>query len=258
MGGPAPGELIARDAIHASGIPLDTPVVIGYGDGAISQWTSSDWARFPAGTPQLSIVTSAWDSGDILDVERFDAIPTDVPGWVRRFKRPGRRRPTVYANRETWPAVLEALAAANLPADAVDWWAATLDGTMLVAGAVAVQYISTGPYDESVILDPTWVGMEAHMTFSLGFRVGLAHAIIAAVYNREPTNQEEQDLANTINADGSNLADLVQQLSANLSHPDAVAIQPTTLAAQVAQLSAGTELVAHHHEGGPTGPAVPG
>lgn len=258
MGGPAPGELIARDAIHASGIPLDTPVVIGYGDGAISQWTSSDWARFPASTPQLSIVTDPAHAGDILDVERFDARPWQVPAWVRAFRRPGRRRPTVYASRDTWPQVVDALAAAGLPALEVDWWAATLDGTMLVAGAVAVQYIDTGPYDESVILDPTWVGMEAHMTFSLGFRVGLAHAIIAAVYNREPTNQEEQDLANTINADGSNLADLVQELSANLSHPDAVAIQPTTLAAQVAQLVAGTVLAPHHHDGGPSGPAIPG
>jgi hypothetical protein len=147
--------MLMRDSINASLIPTDTPVVAGYGDG-LYMWSSADWARFP-NSVALSIVVNAVDIGDILDVERSDASPTDVPGWVRRFNRPNRRKPTIYSDRNTWPQIVAALEAAGMSAGSVDWWAATLDGTQVVAGAVAVQYIDTGAYHESIILDETWV-----------------------------------------------------------------------------------------------------
>jgi hypothetical protein len=150
------------DSIDARGIPVGTPVVAGYGDGLFiwspSWWDGSNgWDLHPDAV-HLVIVVSAAHAGDILDVETGDATPEQVPGWVRAFNRPGRRRPTVYSARSTWPAIVAALEGAGLSAAAVDWWAATLDGTTDVAGAVAVQYRDLGPWDESVIRDLGWIG----------------------------------------------------------------------------------------------------
>ena len=144
--------LIMRDSTDPFAIPVDTPVVAGYGDG-LFQWSSAGWARFPNSIP-LSIVCFPGSVGDILDIETGCASPADAPGWCDRFSRPGRRAPTLYVNRSNWDAVRAAVGSRQ-----VDYWVATLDGTQDVPGAVAVQYIDTGAYDESVILDPTWVGI---------------------------------------------------------------------------------------------------
>lgn len=156
-------ELLLRDSTDPFAIPLQgLAAVAGYGDGAWT-WSSAGWARFPPPVVSLSIVVSAADVGDILDVEQGDAAPGDCPGWADRFRRPGRRRPTIYCNRGTIAAVRQAMGSRPF-----DWWAATLDGTVDVAGAVAVQArgadLTGGAYDESVILDPSWVGLEDDMT----------------------------------------------------------------------------------------------
>jgi hypothetical protein len=154
---------ILRDSTSASDIPLEVLAAVGgYGDGEFV-WSAADWARFPASIVPLSIVTNAANQGDVLDVERGDATPAEVPGWVLHFDRPARRRPTIYSSRWTWPAVRQALHDAGLEAVLIDWWAATLDGTTDVPGAVAVQAFGSamtgGHYDESVILDPSWIGI---------------------------------------------------------------------------------------------------
>jgi hypothetical protein len=162
--------LLMRDSIEPFSIPLDNlDVVAGYADGNWL-WPSPGWARFQPPIVSLSIVVSANDQGDILDVEIGDATPADVPGWVRRFNRPGRRKPTIYSNRSTWsrmqgsPAltIVEALQNAGIQVSSVDWWASTLDGTQFVPGAVAVQYAGSdrtgGNYDESIIWDTSWIG----------------------------------------------------------------------------------------------------
>lgn len=150
--------MILRDSTEPFDIPLDgLDAVAGYGDGPWA-WSSAGWARFPPSVVPLSIVISPADAGDVLDVERFDASPADTPGWADRFNRPGRRRPTIYCNRAMIGAVRQAMGARPF-----DWWAATLDGTLTgTDGAVAVQWkgaaLTGGHYDESVILDPSWVG----------------------------------------------------------------------------------------------------
>lgn len=68
---------------------------------------------------------------------------------------------------------------------------------------------------------------------SQGLKVGLAHIALSGVYNREPSAQEMFDFANSINADGSNFADLVQQLGVNITHPDARGYQPVELQARL-------------------------
>ena len=157
--------LLLRDSIDAPLIPRDTPVVAGYGDGAYiwsPAWKASGgfpagvnwWDLFPAAV-KLVIVVDAAHAGDVLDVESGAASPADVPGWCDRFNRPARRAPSIYCNRSTWPLVQQAVGGRQ-----VDYWIATLDGTTAIPGAVAVQYIDLGAYDESVIHDPSWVGLE--------------------------------------------------------------------------------------------------
>ena len=150
--------LIMRDSTNPFDIPLEgLAAVAGYGDGTF-EWSSSGWARFAAPIVPLSIVISGADRGDILDVEPGCADASESPGWADRFSRPGRRRPTIYCNRSTINEVRRAMGGRPF-----DWWAATLDGTRDVAGAVAVQFagesLTGGHYDESVILDPDWIGV---------------------------------------------------------------------------------------------------
>lgn len=168
--------LVLRDSIDAPLIPPDTPVVAGYGDGKYiwsPSWKDgSNWFDLFPNSVKLVIVVFAGDAGDILDIETGDATPADAPGWCQRFSRPGRRAPTLYCNRGTWPAVIAALQQAGIdPAGpGVDWWISTLDGTTDVAvppggkTPTLVQVTDTGAYDESVILDPSWAGLEDNMT----------------------------------------------------------------------------------------------
>lgn len=217
--------MIARDSVNAGGIPPDTAVVLGYGDGTY-QWSSEDWARFPHSV-ELSIVVSAADAGDVLDVERGDAAPADIPGWCDRFDRPGRRAPTVYCDRETWPAARAAAGDRR-----VDWWIATLDGS-LVDGAALVQVLDAGAYDESVILDPTWVGGSYTMVLQpddLAAIKSLLDAGTAAgqpdwAHTSQATLATVQQLTNQLNAVVSQLASLSGALTASQAQQlaDAVA-----------------------------------
>jgi len=162
--------LILRDSIYAPLIPADTPVVAGYGDGLYiwsPSWKDgSNWFDLFPNAIKLAIVVSAAHVGDILDIETGDATPTDAPGWCQRFSRAGRRAPTLYCNRDTWPLVIAALKQAGVDPLSVDWWISTLDGSQSVpvpAGGkqpALIQYVDTGAYDESVILDPEWVGAD--------------------------------------------------------------------------------------------------
>ena len=163
--------VVMRDSITAADIPTNTPVVAGYVDGNW-EWTPTDWARFP-NSVHIGIATRASSQADVLDVETGDATPADVPGWVARFHRPGRRRPTVYCNRSTWAAVKAALGTTE-----VDYWISTLDGTQTVAGAVAVQYTDTGSYDESLISDPTWVEVAMNQDIARGLVYDMRAALL--------------------------------------------------------------------------------
>lgn len=163
--------LIARDSTDPFAIPLDgLNSAWGYGDGAFV-WPSSGWARFQPPIVPLSIVVSPLNVGDILDVETGDATPADCPGWNSRFSRPGRRAATFYCSRTTWPLIVNALGLSV--ARKVDFIVATLDGsTDAWYGSpgtsppdglrlVAIQQLGSaqtgGNYDQSVILDPTWI-----------------------------------------------------------------------------------------------------
>jgi hypothetical protein len=181
--------LLMRDSDNPGDIPLDDlAAVAGYADGR-PQWKSEDWKRFEGrGIVPLSIVLSADHQGDILDVEGGAASPEDCPGWADRFNRPGRRAPTIYCDRSTIDAVRREMGTRQF-----DLWVATLDGTKHVDGAVAVQYCgaadstnqcrTSGHYDESVILDEDWLGVDRRehpsRTGSEGTMIILHHPSVA-------------------------------------------------------------------------------
>lgn len=167
--------LIMRDSTNPYDIPLaGLDAVAGYATGPYT-WTSAGWAIFPSRIVPLSIATQAGGVGDIADGEDGDFTPGQMATWVREFKRPNRRAPTSYCNRASWPSYVDAMGLEL--ARKVDWWIATLDGTTTLfygeAGVsppagirvVAIQNKGQeqtgGHYDESVILDPSWIGKGA-------------------------------------------------------------------------------------------------
>src|SRR4029077_21203424 len=170
--------MLMRDSVTASKIPPLTPVVAGYADGLYA-WSAADWALFPTAV-KISIAVHPDHQGDVLDVETGDAVPADIPGLCTRFNRPGRRAPTVYCSRSAWPAC-KAVAGDTR----IDWWISTLDGTQDVPGAVAVQYETTGAYDESIIHDLTWVTPEVP-GMDMNTARGIAYDLLAALLGYGP------------------------------------------------------------------------
>lgn len=84
-----------------------------------------------------------------IDVERGAASPEQAVAFVKLRRAYGFNDATVYVNRGNWEAVRNAHQQANEPHPF--YWVATLDGTMDVPGAWAVQYADRGRYDLSVL-----------------------------------------------------------------------------------------------------------
>jgi hypothetical protein len=91
-------------------------------------------------------------------------------------------------------------------------------------------------YDASVVSAAIMAGQGELDNMNQGTKVGLAHVAIKSIYQREPTQQELFDFANTLNDDGSNFADLVQGLAGNTQNPDLVNIQNQALQQAVEQV----------------------
>lgn len=155
------------DAVDPANVPRDAQAVAGYFDGHYV-WTVDDWALFP-GVPHVPITVFGAPSVRVCDCEAGDLTPARAAAWAASEVSSG-RRPTIYCNTSTMPAVKTALAALNLSlgtAGEVDWWQAQYDGVAVLARVngvmpVAKQYAgspgnSPGPYDVSVA-DPAWLG----------------------------------------------------------------------------------------------------
>lgn len=94
---------------------------------------------------------SHWASiASIIDVENGAALPPDVVPFLRERKARGYDDGTAYVNRGNWSTVKSLVDAAGVPCL---YWVATLDGTMVIPGAWAVQYGQApgGAYDLSVL-----------------------------------------------------------------------------------------------------------
>lgn len=119
------GSIVMYDDVDVTLIPGAAPAVAGYVDGA---WQTFESLReeFPHAW-KLSIATSPRSNAHCLDVERGDASPGDVPGWLQRQRDSWageEYRPCVYANKGEAPAVIAACDAAGIKRRSYRLWVA--------------------------------------------------------------------------------------------------------------------------------------
>jgi len=141
------------DSVNAADIPSSSTLQAGYINGKYQSYYPMV-ARF--GSSTLSITISAHNpdgsyvAADILDVEKGDAQPSEVPGWVAAMRALNRPVITVYCSRlATWPATQSAIAQSKITPP--DYWIADYtQQSHLVPGSVATQWTDAGPYDISI------------------------------------------------------------------------------------------------------------
>ena len=147
------------DSTDPGQIPTDADIVAGYIDG-LFRWSAADWARFPGAHVTITVFGLA--GARVADCESGDLSAGQVAAWAVR-ELWALRRPTIYANRSTWPDVVGALAGLGVSLAQVDWWAADPTGVEhLVPGSVATQWAwhslgQTGARNVDLsITDGTW------------------------------------------------------------------------------------------------------
>lgn len=152
------------DAVTLSNIPPNPPAVAAYKDGLYANVDEAR-KRFPHARI-VPIAVFASHVGEALDIETGDATPTQAPAWVKRQKARGVKRPIVYANLSTMPAVLKALSAQGIKRSDVRVWTAHYTGHSHLCGkecgagftADATQWSTNSRYDESLCSPRFWRG----------------------------------------------------------------------------------------------------
>jgi hypothetical protein len=137
------------DSITPAEIPRNAVMVAGYVDGKWPTFASLD-VIFPT-AEHVSITVLGAAGAQVCDCETGDLTPNQAAGWAAR-EISAHRRPTIYCNTSTHPAVVSALAAVGLEfVRDVDWWEAHYDGVAQVSpGSVCKQYAGTAGYDVNV------------------------------------------------------------------------------------------------------------
>ena len=138
----------------------------GYGDGSVSAWSSAEWVALTAVGQPVTVTVLGEPGRNVADVENGDLIPASGAAWARTEHLAG-RYPVLYCNRSNKAAVITTCKAAGLTlAGHYGLWVATLDGTFTdldgsdlrtQAGVVAVQYLSAGDMDVSLVVDAGWL-----------------------------------------------------------------------------------------------------
>jgi hypothetical protein len=126
---PAPTQVRFEmfDSTNVNNLPHDAVAVAGYIDGKFANFHDLV-LRFPK-AKCLSITVLADGVADCLDIEAGDATPASAPGWVRKQHSIGDKRPILYANRSTMPAVIAALTNDDIKREEYMLWVAEYDGT---------------------------------------------------------------------------------------------------------------------------------
>lgn len=120
-------KVLMYDSTDVGEIPNNAKAVAGYVGG---RWpTFRELLRKFRHAYHISIAISAAENAECLDIENGDAIPQEAPGWVRRQKSRGIRRPILYANLSTMPAVILYLKRAGIALSEVRLWVAHYTGT---------------------------------------------------------------------------------------------------------------------------------
>jgi hypothetical protein len=150
------------DAVGIEHIPNTASLVAGYVNG---YWpTYNDLCgKFPL-AHHVSIAVQAGVVADVLDVERGDATPENVPLWVKEMRNL-KRKPIVYTSRANVPAVQSECAKA-LVAEPFFWVADWTNHPHLVPGSIGTQwadgtalYPGLAMYTDTSLISPNWPGL---------------------------------------------------------------------------------------------------
>lgn len=148
---------IMYDSVDMTKIPAGARLVAAYVNGSYANVHQAH-GLFPDATIVEISVTAHEDSGDVLDVERYDAGPEEAPAWVALRRRAGVIAPAVYCSLDTWPECIAAFRQQQI-ADPL-WWIAHYDDRGdLSVGMFAKQYQNTPHYDLSIVAGP-WPGLQ--------------------------------------------------------------------------------------------------
>src|SRR5579863_8375936 len=129
------------DDISAQNVPDNGDLYAGYDDG---NWPDAAalQLRFPNKRVLRITVSPADNEGDVLDVEKGDASPADLPGWLIRRRATGGGPYWAYTSQSQWQTCQAACAFFNVAQPL--WWIANWDNDPTIpAGASAKQYQST-------------------------------------------------------------------------------------------------------------------
>lgn len=113
--------MILFDSIDAGLLPD------GYSYGAYVGGNWPTYSQVRAEHPKahvLSIAVNAGEDAECLDIENGDASPEQFPGWWRRQRARGVRRPCAYANASTMPLLVIALRGARIARRTIRLWSA--------------------------------------------------------------------------------------------------------------------------------------
>lgn len=159
---------IMYDSVSANDIPPKAWAVAGYSDGRYN-WPLASWERFITAYRLPITVTGEHTGARVCDCENGDLTPMGAALWCHLEIMNYHRRPTVYCNSSTVPAVEAALKVVGLQFGRdVDLWVASWDGVSVMPdlpGCVAKQYqhppASGGNFDLSVV-NPVWLATVAN------------------------------------------------------------------------------------------------
>jgi hypothetical protein len=150
------------DAVSIGHIPNTATMVAGYVNGFWPTYNDIV-ARFPH-AHHISIAVTSGVVADVLDVERGDATPADVPLWIKEMRNL-KRKPIVYTSRSNVPAVQNECAKA-LVAEPFFWVADWTNHAHLVPGSVGTQWADGTPtypglarYTDTSLISPNWPGL---------------------------------------------------------------------------------------------------
>lgn len=108
------------DSTEVRQIPRDATAVMGY-IGPVAR--DNRFVTFPdlvhdfPHANKLSVAVHIEYDAELLDIEFQDATPDQFPGWYRRMKLKGEKRPGAYGSRDTIPTVIKLAASAGIPRD---------------------------------------------------------------------------------------------------------------------------------------------
>ena len=150
------------DSVTVTSVPTGGDLYAAYIDGNYNNL--ADYKRRFPHTRIVTITVLGTAGADVADCETGDLTPAHAARWAANEIHAG-RKPTIYMNASTWPAVRAEVRKLGITGR-VNYWVAQYDGHAAIpAGAVAKQYLGDHPngrggtYDASVVA-AHWPGVD--------------------------------------------------------------------------------------------------